>query len=84
MGIHSVCVADGAAVTVKPGYGIDNSEGDGRTFYVTALTLPVSVARYDAQKRGMAYSPSSLTLIPYYAWNHRGACPMLVWFKKKI
>ena len=84
VGIHSVCVADGAAVTVKPGYGIDNSEGDGRTFYVTALTLPVSVARYDAQKRGMAYSPSSLTLIPYYAWNHRGACPMLVWFKKKI
>lgn len=36
--------------------------------------------RGDGFDHPVVHRPSSLILLPYYAWNHRGAGPMNVWF----
>lgn len=60
-------------------YSIKNTEADGGTFKVTALTTPAQALSTDADGR-LVLKDVTLTLIPYYAWNHRGATRMNVWF----
>jgi DUF1680 family protein len=43
------------------------------------ITTPVQSLRYDSQGRRQIQDVT-LTLIPYYAWNHRGSGEMAVWF----
>ena len=62
---HELQLAQQPQFKVEAGYGIKNTEGDGKTFNVTAITA-------QAQE-------GSVKLIPYYAWNHRGAGKMDVW-----
>ena len=62
---------------------IVNTEGDGSTFYVTKLTTTVQQVGLDAQGR-VTTTDRSLTLIPYYAWNHRGAGNMDVWLAQSL
>jgi len=65
--LHDLQLAQQPKFRVETGYCIKNTEGDGKTFTVTAI-------KAQAQE-GCA------TLIPYYAWNHRGAGEMDVWLK---
>lgn len=69
-----------------PDYTIQNTEADtklvspdSRSFKVTALTAPAQALGTTADG-GLTLSNVKLTLIPYYAWNHRGATHMNVWF----
>ena len=52
---------------VESGYSIKNTEGDGKPFSVTAIKAQTQ--------------EGCVKLIPYYAWNHRGAGIMDVWLK---
>ena len=69
--------------TTVPGYGIQNTEGDGSTFNVTALQTDAQEAVLSAEGRLSAHNVC-LTLIPYYAWNHRGVGLMDVWLPQSL
>jgi len=57
---------------------ITNTEGDGKTFQVKALSTDAQEMLRGADDK-MQLRDVRLTLIPYYAWNHRGAGYMDVW-----
>ena len=60
-------------------YSIDNTETQGApAFWVKAIQTSVQVLEDNAE--GVGVKSRQLTLIPYYAWNHRGANQMNVWF----
>ena len=63
---------------VVDNYSIKNTEGDGNMFNVVALkTIAQKASVSDGGK--LVLKDRTLTLIPYYAWNHRGAGYMEVW-----
>lgn len=62
-------------------YGIKNTEGDGKTFYVNAITTEAQQLTDDNAGK-VVVGDTKLTLIPYYAWNHRGADYMEVWMNQ--
>lgn len=73
-----------AQFTVVPDYTIQNTEaGDGSSFTVNAITAPAQ-ALGTKDDGSLTLSNVKLTLIPYYAWNHRGATRMNVWFLNSI
>lgn len=51
---------------------------------VTALCADGQLMENDEATGGVKASPAMLTLIPYYAWNHRGAGQMAVWFSHRL
>ena len=68
---------------VEGDYAIQNKEGNGATFSVTAVTVPVQEAAITSEGR-LTTKDVVLTLIPYYAWNHRGAGRMDVWLARSL
>lgn len=62
---------------------IINSEADGKPFSVTALTTTADALNRDAEGT-LTVAPTQLTLIPYYAWGHRGGDVMQVWLHSDI
>ena len=65
--------------TEVDGYTIANTETQGApAFAVKAIKTQAQVLGENADGTVSAY-PLQLTLIPYYAWNHRGANEMNVW-----
>ncbi len=65
-------------------YTIANTETQGaQPFQVKALRTQAQVLTENAQG-GVDAKPLQLTLIPYYAWNHRGAGQMNVWFMQHL
>ncbi len=65
--------------TLVDRYAIANTETQGApAFAVKALQTQAQVLGENADG-SVSVSPLSLTLIPYYAWNHRGANEMNVW-----
>ena len=50
---------------------------------VTALTTQAQQLSYTSDGR-LSTADCLLTLIPYYAWNHRGKGQMAVWFQKGL
>ena len=77
-------VAKNPAFSVIDGYSISNTESQG------ALAFSVKAIQTDAQVLDQAadgkvsVKNQKLTLIPYYAWNHRGANQMNVWFYQDL
>ena len=69
---------------IQPAYSITNSEGDGRTFSVTALRVNNAQEAYTAPDGRLQTRDLQLTLIPYYAWNHRGTGRMDVWMARTL
>lgn len=61
-------------------YSINNTEADGKPFHVTAITTEAQQASVANGK--LQVNDKKLTLIPYYAWNHRGADYMTVWMQQ--
>ena len=70
--------------SVVDGYTIDNTESKGApSFAVKAITTDAQVLEETADGK-VAVKQQKLTLIPYYAWNHRGAGEMNVWFVQSL
>ena len=69
--------------TVVDDYKVDNTETAGApSFAVKAITTDAQMLEENAD--GVAVKQQKLTLIPYYAWNHRGAGEMNVWFVQSL
>ena len=68
---------------VQPAYGIQNKEGDGSTFSVTAINAKAQEASVTPDGR-LSAKDVTVKLIPYYAWNHRGAGRMDVWLARSL
>ncbi len=80
---HHVLIARNPQFEVQPGYGIQNTEAGGATFNVTAITAQAQEALLSRDGR-LSAKDVKLTLIPYYAWNHRGAGIMDVWLARSL
>lgn len=79
---HHVLLSRHPKFSVAEGYEIMNTESDGRPFSVTAITVDnAQEASIDADGT-LRTKDVRLTLIPYYAWNHRGAGRMDVWMAR--
>ena len=64
-------------------YMIRNTETKGApAFTVKAVTTNAQVL--EEGDNGISLKSQKLTLIPYYAWNHRGANQMNVWFVQSL
>ena len=64
-------------------YKIQNTETKGApAFAVKAITTQAQMLEDGAN--GVSVKNQKLTLIPYYAWNHRGADQMNVWFVQSL
>jgi hypothetical protein len=68
---------------VEDDYSIVNKEGNGKPFTVTAITVPAQEASISLEGR-LAVKDVTVKLIPYYAWNHRGAGKMDVWLARSL
>lgn len=69
--------------TVVNDYKVENTETAGApSFAVKAITTDAQMLEENAD--GVAVKQQKLTLIPYYAWNHRGAGEMNVWFVQSL
>lgn len=76
--LHAV-IGKKPAFSVVDNYSINNTETQGApAFSVKAIKTNVQVLEDNAE--GVGVRDLQLTLIPYYAWNHRGANQMNVWF----
>ena len=64
-------------------YSIVNTEADGKPFKVDAITTDAQVLERNVNG-DLQLKNVNLTLIPYYAWNHRGAGQMNVWLQNKL
>ena len=80
---HHLLLARQPQFDVVPAYGIQNTEGDGKTFNVTAITAKAQEAGVSAEGK-LTAKDVTVKLIPYYAWNHRGAGKMDVWLARSL
>ena len=80
---HHLLLPRQAQFDVQSAYSIQNTEGDGKTFYVTAITAKAQEASLADDGR-LAVKDVAIKLIPYYAWNHRGAGKMDVWLSRSL
>ena len=77
-------VAKNPAFSVIDGYSISNTETKGApAFSVKAIQTDAQVLDQAADGK-VSVKNQKLTLIPYYAWNHRGANQMNVWFYQDL
>ncbi len=71
------------AFSLVDNYSIQNTETKGApAFAVKAIKTDVQILEEGAN--GVSVKNDVLTLIPYYAWNHRGANQMNVWFIQSL
>ena len=72
-------MAKNPSFSLVDNYSIENTETKGApAFTVKAVKTDAQVLEDNAE--GVGVRSLQLTLIPYYAWNHRGANQMNVWF----
>ena len=80
---HHLLLARQPQFEVEPAYSIQNIEGDGKSFQVTAITAQAQDVHVNREGR-IAAKDVKVKLIPYYAWNHRGAGKMDVWLARSL
>ena len=80
---HHLLLARQPEFEVEASYGIQNTEGDGKTFNVTAITAQAQEASVTPEGK-LTAKDVRVKLIPYYAWNHRGAGKMDVWLARSL
>ena len=69
--------------SVVDNYSIQNTETkNAQAFTVKAIKTEGQILNDNAD--GISLKNCTLTLIPYYAWNHRGANQMNVWFYQNL
>ena len=80
---HHLLLARQPQFEVEEGYAIANTEGNGNTFQVTAINAKAQEASVSPEGKLQA-KDVRVKLIPYYAWNHRGAGKMDVWLARSL
>ena len=80
---HYIFLPQQPKFEVQPAYAIQNTEGNNKPFNVTAITTQAQEVDVDKEGR-IAIKEVSVKLIPYYAWNHRGAGKMDVWLANRL
>ena len=90
---HHLLLSRKPQFDVQPAYCIHNTErqrvgasagmGNGQTFNVTAITAQAQEASISPDGK-LAAKDVAIRLIPYYAWNHRGAGKMDVWLARSL
>ena len=90
---HHLLLSRKPQFDVQPAYCIQNTErqrvgasagmGNGQTFNVTAITAQAQEASISPDGK-LAAKDVAIRLIPYYAWNHRGAGKMDVWLARSL
>lgn len=76
---HHVLLSRKPKFTVSDGHEIINTENGNRPFHVTKITIDNAQCASIGTDGTLTSKNVALTLIPYYAWNHRGAGRMDVW-----
>lgn len=71
------------AFSLVDDYSIENIEAKAAPFMVKAIKTSAQVLNETSEGKVVA-KDLNLTLIPYYAWNHRGANQMNVWFIQNL
>lgn len=80
MKTYQIYIKNNAVFNLIKDYKIRNTEADGKLFSVDALqTTAQELSKNNEGK--LTLKNFNLTLIPYYAWNHRGTGCMDVWLK---
>ena len=80
---HHLLLARQPQFEIESAYNIENTEGDGKTFQVTAITAQAQEASVTREGK-LTAKDVRVELIPYYAWNHRGAGKMDVWLARSL
>ncbi|MBR1409485.1 MAG: glycoside hydrolase family 127 protein [Prevotella sp.] len=80
---HHLLLARQPQFELLPAYTIKNTEGDGNSFSLTAISANAQEASIDKAGK-LAARDVKVKLIPYYAWNHRGAGKMDVWLARGL
>ena len=83
---HHLLLARQPQFEVQPAYTIQNTEsekGNAKTFQVTAITAKAQEASVTPEGK-LSAKDVTVKLIPYYAWNHRGAGIMDVWLARSL
>ncbi|MGM9713918.1 MAG: glycoside hydrolase family 127 protein [Prevotella sp.] len=80
--MHTMMPAN-ARFTVVEDYKVENTEAKAGAFSVTAITVPTQTIETAADGR-LNVRDVKLTMIPYYAWNHRGTTRMSVWMPQTL
>ena len=80
---HHLLLSHKPQFDLQPAYGIENKEADGKIFNVTAIKAQAQEASITPEGR-LATKDVTVKLIPYYAWNHRGAGRMDVWLARSL
>lgn len=81
---HHVLLSRKPQFTVSANYDIKNTENGGQTFNVTSITVDNAQCATIDGDGTLTAKNVKLTLIPYYAWNHRGAGRMDVWMARNL
>lgn len=79
---HHVLLSRKPRFEVNPDYTISNTEGDGKPFGVTGIVVTNAQEAEISADGTLTSKDVRLTLIPYYAWNHRGTGYMDVWIAR--
>ena len=72
------------AFSLVDNYSIENTETKGAPAFSVKAIQTSSQALDQATDGTVSVKNQKLTLIPYYAWNHRGANQMNVWFYQNL
>lgn len=81
---HHVLLSRKPIFEVNPDYSIRNTEGDGKPFGVTSIIVTNAQEACISADGKLTSRDVRLTLIPYYAWNHRGTGCMDVWMARNL
>lgn len=81
---HHVLLSRKSIFEVNPDYSIRNTEGDGKPFGVTSIIVTNAQEACISADGKLTSRDVRLTLIPYYAWNHRGTGYMDVWMARNL
>lgn len=81
---HHVLLSRKPIFEVNPDYSIRNTEGNGKPFGVTSIIVTNAQEACISADGKLTSRDVRLTLIPYYAWNHRGTGYMDVWMARNL
>lgn len=81
---HHVLLSRKPIFEVNPNYSIRNTESDGKPFEVTSIIVTNAQEACISTDGKLTSWDVRLTLIPYYAWNHRGTGYMDVWMARNL
>ena len=83
-GERGAIYSDHILLLLVDNYSIENTETKGAPAFSVKAIQTSSQVLDQAADGTVSVKNQKLTLIPYYAWNHRGANQMNVWFYQNL